>query len=74
MATTEAVVRVEPSALSEAQRARVEALKVARSSIATQAFLKTEVSVAVNDLVDLAEYVIHGTHPLDHWRDVVDDD
>lgn len=57
------------SALDETQRARAEALRVARTIIETRtgfsSSLRDDTSAA--DLVDLAEYVIEGLHPLDRY-------
>ncbi|MEV8028466.1 hypothetical protein [Cellulosimicrobium funkei] len=55
---------------TDEQRVRAEALREARGVIAKSGFFTAnEVTVPTNELVDLAEYIIRGTHPLDRYED-----
>jgi hypothetical protein len=54
---------------TDEQRVRAEALREARGVIAKSGFFAAnEVTVPTNELVDLAEYIIRGTHPLDRYE------
>jgi hypothetical protein len=61
--------------LSEQQVARLEALQAARSvGSKTTGPLGTTSPPDIYDLVSLAEYIIHGTHPFDRYEEVSDED
>ncbi|MFI2568900.1 hypothetical protein ACH473_10580 [Cellulosimicrobium funkei] len=54
---------------TDEQRVRAEALREARGVIVKSGFFAAnEVTVPTNELVDLAEYIIRGTHPLDRYE------
>ena len=53
---------------TDEQRARAKALDTARSVLVTKVgFASGEVNVPVAEIVDLAEYIITGMHPLDRY-------
>lgn len=54
--------------LSDQQIARVEALKAARDVGVTSAGpFGARTPPEIPELVDLSEYILHGTHPLDRY-------
>lgn len=54
---------------TDEQRARAKALDTARGLVTKVGFASGEVNVPVAEIVDLAEYIITGTHPLDRYDD-----
>lgn len=58
--------------LDATQEARAEALRVARSIMVKNGFLSNQVDNAIPELVDMAEYILSGTHPMDRY-DAQDD-
>lgn len=53
-----------PDPMTPRQRARIEALRTARAVLAKSGFASGEVApFTVEDIVDVAEYVLTGKHP-----------
>lgn len=58
--------------LSDQQIARAEALRTAKA-VGSKTQLGGSVPPDSTDLVDLAEYILHGNHPLDRYKEVEDE-
>jgi hypothetical protein len=58
----------ERPALTDEQRTRTAALKVARAVMVKNGLLSAEVTIATSDLVELAEYIVSGANPLDRYE------
>jgi hypothetical protein len=52
---------------TDEQRVRAKALREARTLLVKTGFASGELDAPASDLVDLAEYIIRGTHPLDRY-------
>lgn len=57
--------RPEPPTFTDEQRARAKALDAARAIMKETGFASSRVTVSPTDLVDLANYILTGRHPLD---------
>lgn len=79
--TTDQTTPTEPPVFTPEQKARATALDAARAVLSTHLPLgKTDLGqFSTNDLVDVAEYLLRGIHPLDRFDteqlpDLVEDD
>ncbi|MDF2805451.1 MAG: hypothetical protein K0S43_397 [Cellulosimicrobium sp.] len=52
---------------TDEQRRRANALTAARATLAKTGFASGEIDAPVAEIIDLAEYIISGTHPLDRY-------
>ncbi len=56
---------------TDEQRERATALDAARAVLAKTGFASGELEVPTAELIDVAEYIIHGTHPLDRYEETL---
>lgn len=75
MVVTGADTYTPPPTFTREQEARAEALRVSRDVMLARGsvFGGSKVELAVSDVVDLAVYIVDGTHPLDRYDEPVPD-
>ena len=59
----------QPEPFTAEQQTRAEALRTARAVLSKSVGFATSLDVSLTDVIDLAEYIVRGVHPLDRYAE-----